>query len=139
MFERFVALVAVQVAPLTRRVSGIVKLSKDTNVLLDVLKIDAIAAFASQTQITALVAAQRAGGPVEHLKLVTWKGYDVSETTKLFALVTNEADNGYARDCRRTEQFVAAWSATPWAPLVEWITEARTTPVLFLTSGNSGR
>ena len=104
-------------------------------------KLEAIAAFASQTQITALVAAQRAGGPVEHLKLVTWKGYDVSETAKLFSFTacsTNKSDNGYARDCRRTEQLAAAWSATAWAPLVAWISAARTTPVLFVAEGSSG-
>jgi LmbE family N-acetylglucosaminyl deacetylase/fructoselysine-6-P-deglycase FrlB-like protein len=101
-------------------------------------KLDAIAAFASQTQIAALVAAQRAGGPVEHLKLVTWKGYNVSDTAKLFNFTLSESDNGYARDCRRTEQIVAAWSATPWAPLVEWIKEARSTPVLFVAEGSSG-
>lgn len=48
-------------------------------------KLRSIAAFASQTQIGALVEQQRRGGPIEHLKRVTWSAYDPAATGAAFA------------------------------------------------------
>ena len=50
-------------------------------------KLRSIAAFASQTQIGALVEQQRRGGPVEHLRKVTWSAYDPAAAGAVFASV----------------------------------------------------
>lgn len=51
-------------------------------------KLDAIAAFASQEQIAALVARMRAAGPVEYLREVTWEPYHPGLYAGLFTVVS---------------------------------------------------
>jgi len=113
-------------------------------------KLAALGCFASQRQISSLVAAVQAGGPHEYLQRQTLEAYPPAAYRTLFAsaaadpasaalapAVAGAPGAGFAADCARVTPLLNAWPERAWPPLVAAWRASATRPLLLVGEGSS--